>query len=110
LAVCYIVYTIKCLFANPKQENWQGVDQAHFCGICTHRKRPHQRLVIGNDLESFLDKSLWKELALALEIYFHSDAKLKKLSLFALPSELLEENIKQCTTMNEPKKRQTKRR
>jgi len=55
-----------------------------------------------------LDKSLWKELALALELYFHSDIKLEKLSLFALPSELLEEIIKQRTTMKFHKNQRAK--
>lgn len=68
---------------------------------------PRQRLVMTLGRLT-LDKSLWKELALALELYFHSDAKLEKLSLFALPSELLEEIIKQRTTMKFHKNQRAK--
>ncbi len=54
------------------------------------KRGPRQRLVMTlGQLD--IDKSLWKDLALALEIYLHGGHELQHLSLFELPQDLLDE-------------------
>ena len=60
---------------------------------------PRQRLVMTlGKLE--LDRSLWKELANALEAFLHGNSELEHLSLFELPKELLEELNQQRAIIN----------
>jgi transposase len=60
---------------------------------------PRQRLVMTlGKLE--LDRSLWKELAIALEAFLHGNSELEHLSLFELPKELLEELNQQRAIIN----------
>ena len=68
---------------------------------------PRQRLVMTlGKLE--LDRSLWKELAIALEAFLHGNNELENLSFFELPKELLEELNQQRAIINYHRKQKSK--
>ena len=67
-------------------------------------KGPRQRLVLTLG-KLTLDRSLWKELALALEAYLNGDKELEYLSFYELPQELLEEITRQRAVITHHQKR-----